>query len=109
MNREEVEISSQDLKARLDAGTPPVLVDVRWPQEFSINKLPGAVLVPLDRVNDLLEEYEPDADLVVYCHHGIRSLNAVMFLRSNGFTRVKSLAGGIDHWSQVIDPSCPRY
>ena len=104
-----MEISVAALKSRIDGGNPPILIDVRWPQEWEINRLPGAVLVPLDRVAEIVEEYEPEKEIVLYCHHGIRSLNAAMFLRSQGFTQTRSLAGGIDLWSERIDPEVPRY
>ena len=104
-----MEISAAELKARMDAGTAPLLIDCRWPQEFEINRLPGAVLVPMDRAAEMVEEYDSAAEIVVYCHHGIRSLNVAMFLRSQGFMNTRSLAGGIDLWSERIDPSVPKY
>ena len=104
-----MEITCAELKSRIDAGTPPILIDVRWPQEWEINRLPGAKLVPLDRVAEILEEHQRGDEIVVYCHHGMRSLNAAMFLRSKGFTNTRSLAGGIDLWADRIDPSVPKY
>lgn len=109
MDRSELEIRPEELKARLDAGDSPVLVDVRWAQEFEICSLPGSVLLPLDQLANNLDELDPADEIVLICHHGIRSLDAALFLRSNGFTRAKSLAGGLDHWSLAIDRSVPRY
>ncbi len=109
MAREDVEISAEALQSRIAGGNPPVLIDVRQPFEWEINRLPGAVLFPLDRLGDVLDEYEPSEELVLDCHHGVRSLNAVFFLKQHGFTNVKSLAGGIDLWSMRIDPAVPRY
>lgn len=104
-----MEIRPEELKRRLDAGDPPLLLDVRWPQEFDICHLPGSQLLPLDQLPAALDELDPADEIITVCHHGIRSLDAAFFLRQNGFTRVKSLAGGLDHWSLAIDPSVPRY
>ena len=109
MTREEIEIRPDELKARIDAGTSPVLVDVRWPQEHAICRLPDSKLLPLNQIASSLDELDREDEIVVYCHHGMRSLDAAMFLHSQGFTKVKSLAGGIDLWSERIDPSVPRY
>lgn len=109
MDRSELEIRPEELKARLDAGDSPVLVDVRWAQEFEICSLPGSKLLPLDQLAANLDELDPEDEIVLICHHGIRSLDAAFFLRSNGFPRAKSLAGGLDHWSLAIDRSVPRY
>ena len=110
MDRAEIEISPAELKSRLENGTSPLLVDVRWPQEHEICRLPNSKLLPLDQLAaNLADELDPADEIVVYCHHGIRSLDAAMFMRANGFPRVKSLAGGIDLWSTTIDTSVPRY
>jgi rhodanese-related sulfurtransferase len=87
------------------------LVDVRQPWEHELVRLPDDVLVPLAELAEHADEITPpDGALVVtYCHHGIRSLNAAAMLERIGYTRVASLAGGIDAWSQLIDPSLPRY
>src|SRR5579859_1511282 len=109
MERSEIEMSAAELKRRLDAGEVPVLIDVRHPEEHAVCRLPGSRLLPLDQLFAAPEELDPEEELVLYCHHGIRSLNAAMFLRSRGFTRAKSLAGGIDGWSLSVDASVPRY
>ncbi len=87
------------------------LVDVRQPWEHELVHLDGDVLVPLDQLADRADEIQPapDALVVTYCHHGIRSLNAAAILMQLGHSRVASLAGGIDAWSQLIDPKLPRY
>ncbi|MFO0852236.1 MAG: rhodanese-like domain-containing protein [Gemmataceae bacterium] len=104
------EISPQALKAKLDAGEPVFLVDVREPEEYAICRLPGGVLIPMGEVVGRLEEIQSaEAPVVVYCHHGIRSLRAVGFLRANGLSDAVSLAGGIEAWSTRVDPTVPRY
>ena len=87
------------------------LVDVRQPWEHELVCLPDDVLVPLGEIADRYDEITPPegALVVTYCHHGVRSLNAAAMLERIGHTRVASLAGGIDAWSQLIDPSLPRY
>lgn len=109
MDRAELEIRPEELKRRLDAGDAPVLLDVRWPQEFEICRLPGSRLLPLDQLAGAVDELDPEDEIVTICHHGIRSLDAAFFLRQSGFSRVRSLAGGLDHWSLAIDASLPRY
>jgi adenylyltransferase/sulfurtransferase len=103
------EISVGELNERLSEESPPTLIDVRTPREYDINRIEGSRLIPLHELPRRLEELDREADLVVYCHHGPRSSQAVMFLRGKGFERARNLTGGIDAWSQVIDPSVPRY
>jgi rhodanese-related sulfurtransferase len=107
----DIEIDAREL-ADLIGGRPevrPVLLDVRQPSEHATAALEGSVLVPLDQLAERIDELDRSHPIVVYCHHGIRSLNAAMFLKANGFASVRSLAGGIDRWSLTIDPSVPRY
>jgi len=91
------------------------LVDVRQPWEHELVRLPnmgsGDVLVPLDQIAERHDEIvpPPGALVVTYCHHGVRSINAAAMLERIGHAQVASLAGGIDAWSQLIDPSLPRY
>jgi rhodanese-related sulfurtransferase len=88
----------------------PLLLDVREPWEFQTANLPDSLLMPMGDVTSRAHaELDPDAHIVVVCHHGQRSLSVAMWLRGQGFERAQSLAGGIDAWSRVIDPSVPRY
>jgi molybdopterin/thiamine biosynthesis adenylyltransferase/rhodanese-related sulfurtransferase/molybdopterin converting factor small subunit len=103
------DISVQELKRRMDEGRPLTLLDVRNPQEYEIARIPGAVLIPLHELQDRLGELDTAASLVVHCHHGPRSTQAVHFLRRMGFSRAVNLAGGIDAWSLDVDPSVPQY
>jgi rhodanese-related sulfurtransferase len=104
------QINVRELKARLDAGQPTYLVDVRQPWEHEVAALPGDVLVPLDQLAERADEVQPPegALVVAYCHHGIRSMNAAAMLTQLGIETV-SLAGGIDLWSLQIDTNVPRY
>lgn len=97
-----------ELKRFLDEGRTLVLLDVREPMEFAINRLPGAVLVPLGQLPDRVSQLDQTRDYVVYCHHGIRSVRAVEFLRGAGF-RARNLSGGISAWADEVEPAMLRY
>lgn len=107
-----LEISVRDVKQLLDSGKTVHLVDVREPNEFAICKIEGAALIPMRTVPGELQEITAKADeapVIVFCHHGMRSLNVVNWLREQGVANCASMAGGIDAWSAIIDPSVPRY
>jgi rhodanese-related sulfurtransferase len=107
-----LEITPQEVHRRLRAGEKLALIDVREPIEFQLAKIDGSELVPLRSVPgelsrlDALAEEKP---LIVLCHHGVRSLNAVHWLREKGIDACQSMSGGIDRWSLEIDPLVPRY
>jgi molybdopterin/thiamine biosynthesis adenylyltransferase/rhodanese-related sulfurtransferase len=90
-------------------GRPLCVLDVREPHEWEIVHLEGARLVPLRDLPARLGEIDPQADIVTYCHHGVRSHQALELLRGAGFGKVRSLAGGIDAWACEVDPGMPRY
>ena len=108
---EGIEISVEALAERLRSGEPTLLLDVREPWEHELARLPGSLLLPLGELPDRAEEIEVDDEtlVVVYCHHGVRSLSGAILLRRAGIESAVSLAGGIDAWSRRIDPSVPRY
>lgn len=103
------EIMPRGLDARLRSGAPLIVIDVREPYEWAIARLPTARLIPLDSLPDAVSSLDPDAETVVYCHHGMRSAAAMDWLRDQGFSRVRNLVGGIDRWSLDVDPSMRRY
>jgi len=104
-----LEITPADVKERLQQGEKLVLIDVREPWEYALCRIEGAKHVPLGTLAASLEAL-PDVDEVIcYCHHGMRSLDAAAWLRFQGIERAKSLAGGIERWSIEIDPKVPRY
>jgi adenylyltransferase/sulfurtransferase len=106
---DELEIAPADVKARLDRGEKLVLIDVREPWEHQVCRIEGAKLVPLGSLAASLQTL-PDVDEVIcYCHHGMRSLDAAAWLRFQGIEKAKSLSGGIERWSVEIDPKVPRY
>lgn len=105
-----LQISVTAAAARLsDSAEPPFLLDVREHDEFAFCHLPNARLIPLQQLPDCADSLPRDRDLIVYCHHGGRSLRAVRFLRQKGFSRAQNLEGGINAWSLRVDPTVPRY
>ncbi len=105
------QIDPKDLAGRMTDGKSIHLLDVRQPWEHEMAALPASQLIPLSELSARAGEIQPavDALLVVYCHHGIRSLSAAALLEQLGHPNVVSLAGGIDAWSRLIDPRIPRY
>jgi rhodanese-related sulfurtransferase len=103
------EISPQDLKARLDRKEAPTLLDVRQDWETQLCRLPNAVHIPIEELELRVEELNPQDDIVVYCHQGVRSAAVAEYLRSLGFTSVRNLTGGLDSWARAVDPSMRRY
>jgi rhodanese-related sulfurtransferase len=106
-----LEIDVHDVNQLLQRGEEFLFLDVRQPNEFQTASLPGTILIPLGELASRLAELEPyrDSRVVVHCHHGGRSMRAVMGLRQQGFKGAQNMAGGIDAWSQVVDPQVPRY
>lgn len=102
-------VSVRELKARLDAGQPPLILDVRELSEAAICRLPGSRLIPLGELPRRLDEVDPAAEIVVHCKSGGRSQRAVALLREKGYARTFNLTGGILSWINEIDPSMPRY
>jgi monothiol glutaredoxin len=107
MNISVEDVSVQET-ARLLKENKIRLLDVRTPQEYAIAKIAGAELVTDEAVPKILN-LPKDTPIVVHCHHGMRSLQATGYLKAQGFTNVRNMAGGIDAWSAEIDPSVPRY
>jgi rhodanese-related sulfurtransferase len=104
-----IQIEPSVLQQRLASGEALTLVDVRQGWEHNICQIPGSRLIPLDELPQQLHQLPDDQPLVIICHHGMRSFHATMWLRQNGFPRAVNLAGGVDAWAQVVDPSLARY
>ena len=103
------EMTPSDLAQRVARGDAPDIIDVREPYEWQIGRIPGARLIPLGTLHQAVASLDPNRDIVVYCHHGVRSAHAAEQLRAAGFGRVWNLAGGIDRWSAEVDARVPRY
>ena len=105
-----LEISPASVSEMLKQGAPVRLIDVREPNEYALCRIEGALLIPMRTVPEHLQELDDDGPLiVVFCHHGVRSLSVVDWLRRQGLENCQSMAGGIDLWSIQIDPAVPRY
>jgi rhodanese-related sulfurtransferase len=102
------EISPQDLKARLDRHEPLVLLDVREDWETALCRLANSTHIPIEEIEFRTAELDQADDIVVYCHHGVRSAAVANFLRQQGFKAV-NLQGGVDQWARAIDPTMKRY
>jgi rhodanese-related sulfurtransferase len=105
------QITAAELKRALDECQPVYLLDVRNPDEHAYCRLAGSTLIPLSELAGRVNEVQPPEGslVVVYCHHGVRSLRGAMLLMQAGFENVASLSGGIEAWSQTVDPTVPRY
>lgn len=104
-----VSITPAELSRRLAAGEPLVLVDVREGWEVEIASLPGSVHLPMGSLPARHGVLAREPETITVCHHGIRSLNSALFLRSVGIRKARSLHGGLDLWAQLVDPAMPRY
>jgi len=107
-----MEVSPEEVKRRIDAGEKLHLIDVREHHEFAQARIEGSELIPMRSVPAQLQNLDARADagaLIVYCHHGVRSLNVVSWLREQGVEACQSMSGGIDAWSVSVDQTVPRY
>lgn len=103
------EIDCLALKARLDQGDELLLLDVREPWEYEICHIEGSTPIPMKEVPGRMEELEEAEQVVVICHHGMRSAQVASFLARSGMAEVMNLAGGIDAWARTVDSSMPTY
>jgi adenylyltransferase/sulfurtransferase len=109
MSETPLEISVEEARRLLSSPNPPLLLDVREPDEYAVCRVEGSRLIPMNTVPTRLAEIPTDAWVLVQCHHGGRSMKVTQFLRSKGYARVSNLQGGIDAWSLKVDPKVPRY
>ena len=104
------EISGERVKSMLKQGDKFTLLDVREPWELAKASLEGSTNIPMGEVPARAhQELNPEEHIVVFCHHGMRSLSVTNWLRQQGFERVQSMRGGIDGWARTVDPKVPLY
>jgi len=103
------EISALELKSRRDRGENPVVIDVREDWELQLARIPDVVHVPMSQIPARLGEFQRDAEIIVMCHAGGRSMRVAHFLANQGFSDVANLSGGISAWSEAVDATVPRY
>jgi rhodanese-related sulfurtransferase len=104
-----IEITPREVKQLLAGDNTVLFVDVREQWEYDTAHIEGSVLIPLREIPGNLQRIENAEEVVIFCHHGMRSLDAAAWLRSQGVEDARSMAGGIDRWSAEIDPAIPRY
>ena len=103
------ELTPVELKQRLDQREPLLLLDVRQDWETRLCRLDNAVHIPIEEIELRSDELDPAAQIVVYCHQGVRSAAVAEYLRGLGFANARNLAGGLDAWARAVDPSMQRY
>ena len=103
------QMTPQELKARLDRRDAPTLLDVREDWETKLCRLPNATHIPIEEIEVRVDELDPEEELVVYCHQGVRSAAVAEYLRQRGFKNVKNLEGGLEYWARTVDSSMRRY
>jgi rhodanese-related sulfurtransferase len=105
----DIQIEPKELKQRMDQGEKVLMIDVREPWEHQLCAIEGAKLVPLNTIPANLELFSNADEVIIFCHHGMRSLNAASWLRSQGVDGARSLNGGIERWATEIDPTLAHY
>lgn len=103
------EIEPSDLQQRRQSGELWQLLDVREPWELAIASIEGALTMPMASVPERIAELDPRLPVAVLCHSGVRSLRVATYLDNRGFDQVVNIRGGIDLWSQTVDPAVARY
>ncbi len=103
------QLSAVELKTRIQHEPHLFLLDVREPHEFAFARIENSVLIPLNQIPQRLDELNPQQEIVVICHHGVRSSQACQYLANSGFKQLVNLTGGIDAWSCDCDSSVQRY
>jgi rhodanese-related sulfurtransferase len=104
-----IEIAPRDVKDFLARGGKLFFVDVREKWEYDTARIEGATLIHLRDIPANLARFEDAGDIVLFCHHGMRSLDAAVWLRSQGLEGARSMAGGIDRWAVEVDSAIKRY
>ncbi len=104
----DLEINPSEVAQLLKQGTIRLL-DVRTPQEYEIAHVEGSTLTDQSLAQEIVATWPKDTEIVTMCHHGMRSLDAAAYLRGHGFNNTRSMRGGIEAWSNTVDPTIPRY
>ena len=102
-------ITPEEVKQLQDRGEKLLLLDCREPWEYDTARIAGSTLIPMGDIPARVQELDPEERIVVYCHHGVRSVNVAQWLRQQGFDKAQSMSGGIARWSALIDRSVPMY
>jgi len=103
------QLSATELKNKIQQEEKLFLLDVREPNEYEYGHIANSILIPLNQIPNRLSELDPEQEIVVICHHGMRSQQAANYLAQSGFKNISNLTGGIDAWSCNCDSSVRRY
>jgi rhodanese-related sulfurtransferase len=103
------EITPQEVRQRQERNEELTILDVREPWERQTARITPSQHIPMADIPSRMQELDPEQHMVVYCHHGVRSLSVTDWLRKQGYEQVQSISGGIDRWSLEIEPKVPRY
>ena len=103
------DLTPKGLKARLDRHEPVVLLELREHWETALSRLDHSIHIPIEELEHRTDELDSQEEIVVYCHHGVRSAAVAGYLRGLGFAKVKNLDGGLDGWARDVDPEMRRY
>jgi rhodanese-related sulfurtransferase len=106
---QKVQISPEEVAARLRSGEQLPLIDVRAREEWDAVHIEGATFFTQELMQEIMTEWPKDREIIFVCHHGVRSLDAASYFAGHGFQHVRSMTGGIDAWSTEVDPDLPRY
>jgi rhodanese-related sulfurtransferase len=110
MSQNKIEqLAPHRVRAELEKNEGVKLLDVRGPDEYRIASIEGALLVTENRVQEILDSWPKDTQMILHCHHGFRSQQACEFFQAQGFQNLANMTGGIDAWSQEVDPTIQRY
>ena len=104
-----IEITPCEVREKMARGDEFLLVDVREKWEYDVSRIEGSILIPLREIPANLDRLQGAGEIVLFCHHGMRSLDAASWLRTRGIGTARSMSGGIDRWAAEMDPSVPRY
>ena len=104
-------LQPRELRDWLDDGSrrAPVLLDVRETWEVQLCRIEGSLAIPMNNVAEQCSSLDPDAEMILICHHGGRSMQVALFLERSGFAKLHNLAGGVDAWARLIDPAMAVY
>jgi rhodanese-related sulfurtransferase len=102
-------ITPSQLSERMRGEEPPLVIDVREPEEYELARVEGTRLLPLSLFNEWATSLDRERETVFMCHHGMRSAQVCAWLSRQGFEKLHNLSGGIDRWTADVDPTVPRY
>ncbi len=103
------QIAPEELKRDMNAGNSPALLDVRETWEYEICHIDDSINISMSLIPSRIAEINPDQEIVVICHHGVRSLQVASYLEAQGYTNISNLAGGIGAWARTVEPVMTQY